>query len=989
MNTFVQLKENTHGRVAANEVADRDHIRRAPLQSVADRGDAVFQSQLDQHLNESGRVESQTQLKQLLNQSPRLREQAKLTQTLSSCTSALRAQQLVQRRGSPEEDNLLEGQRETGATIQRAKAAEDVDPLLATGAPVQKRENTTGLPDELKTGVEKLSGLAMDDVVVKYNSPAPARFQALAYTQGTEIHVAPGQEKHLGHEAWHAVQQRQGRVQPRVQTKNVPINDDSALEREADEMGTLAVSSGLRGAAMKQRRPDGQKNSAATAKLQRSPAGVIQLLSTEQKKDLTPVAELIGRAAKEVFRLTGALDVLKPVTPLMMKEMMESLLPELAAAVKKLSALIAEIPPGDTENLILRAARATILHISKQIYEQDMPTIDQLISGELEGQEAIGAFAALKQTFKLAYSIYSREQGVLDDLTERGVSLSFSSGLFEEPTPSKGMIYKAQSERISSPEPLLAAKILQDLKRRQIKHVEFLNYTHRHYRNTSALLHALLDVAKGSKALGSVTNLLVPMEGADEQIETAMVKIIVSPEGNAQILIIDTRVPTVATQYQDIDQAKKAIAAKFGLKGITDGDTPWTLHELAELEIALNKLPLKDRKILFGLTIHREIAAKPKKGSLDHPLASYHPGLHVVTIHNLAFAQDAGSFVGASIESAAPAVTLTILHEIGHVLESTEAMQRRLQIDRQIEEIETEIVKLRESLLITGESEQLEKEAQQLSKQEEELDEQLRKTAQAADLAASDVVDLFSSYGNALQFGIDIFYKDIFPRIKVASVPLTLLPKCENHLKLTREALDAMLKIKRATFSTDEPATLAKLIEAAEASRLSDKEALECSEFPRLDILLAQLKKALQILAGAELMLDNAAHAKKQYEELDEHSRVLQKQIEILRVKLREAGGHKREIERIIVDLEMKKSDLDLESGYLLIDSSKSKRLAAFEEYVKKHKIQPITGYAITTVAKGNYQEMFAEAYAIFAAEPEFLETFHPELYAYFASEKY
>ncbi len=97
-------------------------------------------------------------------------------------------------------------------------------------------ENKTGLPDNLKAGVENLSGYSLDDVRVHYNSPKPAQLEALAYTQGTEIHVAPGQEKHLPHEAWHVVQQMQGRVKPTMQMKGKQINDDEGLEMEADVM---------------------------------------------------------------------------------------------------------------------------------------------------------------------------------------------------------------------------------------------------------------------------------------------------------------------------------------------------------------------------------------------------------------------------------------------------------------------------------------------------------------------------------------------------------------------------------------------------------------------------------------------------------------------------------------------------------------------------------------------------------------------------------
>ncbi|UII32605.1 DUF4157 domain-containing protein [Fulvivirga ulvae] len=114
-----------------------------------------------------------------------------------------------------------------------------------------KTTNNTGLPDTLKSGVEGLSGHSMDDVKVHYNSSKPAQLQALAYAQGTDIHVGPGQEQHLPHEAWHVVQQKQGRVRANKQLKGkgVGINDDSNLEREADVMGAKALQSEGKGSA--------------------------------------------------------------------------------------------------------------------------------------------------------------------------------------------------------------------------------------------------------------------------------------------------------------------------------------------------------------------------------------------------------------------------------------------------------------------------------------------------------------------------------------------------------------------------------------------------------------------------------------------------------------------------------------------------------------------------------------------------------------------
>lgn len=106
---------------------------------------------------------------------------------------------------------------------------------------IQKKPNNTGLPDSLKSGVENLSGYSMDDIKVHYNSDKPAQLNALAYAQGTDIHVAPGQEKHLPHEVWHVVQQKQGRVQPTVQMQGINVNDNEGLEEEASTMGDRAI----------------------------------------------------------------------------------------------------------------------------------------------------------------------------------------------------------------------------------------------------------------------------------------------------------------------------------------------------------------------------------------------------------------------------------------------------------------------------------------------------------------------------------------------------------------------------------------------------------------------------------------------------------------------------------------------------------------------------------------------------------------------------
>lgn len=102
-----------------------------------------------------------------------------------------------------------------------------------------------GLPQPLRSGIEALSGLDMSEVSVHHNSDRPAQLNALAYAQGNDIHLGPGQEHHLPHEAWHVVQQRQGRVQPTMQMAGLSVNDSGALESEADVMGRKAASAAV------------------------------------------------------------------------------------------------------------------------------------------------------------------------------------------------------------------------------------------------------------------------------------------------------------------------------------------------------------------------------------------------------------------------------------------------------------------------------------------------------------------------------------------------------------------------------------------------------------------------------------------------------------------------------------------------------------------------------------------------------------------------
>lgn len=117
---------------------------------------------------------------------------------------------------------------------------------------VQRKEsaNKTGMPSEVKNKMESSFNADFSNVNIHSNSSKAIEAGALAYTQGNNIHFAPGQFKPdtnsgqqlLGHELTHVVQQREGRVKPTKMLGNgMAVNDDKGLEKEADTLGKKAA----------------------------------------------------------------------------------------------------------------------------------------------------------------------------------------------------------------------------------------------------------------------------------------------------------------------------------------------------------------------------------------------------------------------------------------------------------------------------------------------------------------------------------------------------------------------------------------------------------------------------------------------------------------------------------------------------------------------------------------------------------------------------
>jgi hypothetical protein len=199
MNTHADKTQENKSQSITSDTSQKQGSDKATFQFVDNRPEVVAQRKLQEMANNSQQVKQLMAFQDMANNSPQAKKAVQL-QAMADNHSAQQQQ------------------------------------------PIQKKENKTGLPDNLKTGMENLSGMSLDDVKVHRNSDKPAQLQAHAYAQGNDIHLGPSQEKHLPHELAHVVQQKEGRVKPTMQMKGkVNVNDDAGLEKEADVMGAKAL----------------------------------------------------------------------------------------------------------------------------------------------------------------------------------------------------------------------------------------------------------------------------------------------------------------------------------------------------------------------------------------------------------------------------------------------------------------------------------------------------------------------------------------------------------------------------------------------------------------------------------------------------------------------------------------------------------------------------------------------------------------------------
>jgi len=201
---------------------------RVPLQALAD---------------ESPGVQAQSRLQARVDNSPRMIAQRKRLAGLLGGTEHTPAKQAPFVAQKMDDDELQ------GKFITQKMDDDELQGKFVTQQKPDAAANRTGMPEAVKSKMEHAFQADFSDVTVHANSSRAPALGALAYTQGTDVHFAPGQFKPdaasgqelLGHELAHVVQQSEGRVRPTTDVGGLPVNDSPALEQEADTLGRQAV----------------------------------------------------------------------------------------------------------------------------------------------------------------------------------------------------------------------------------------------------------------------------------------------------------------------------------------------------------------------------------------------------------------------------------------------------------------------------------------------------------------------------------------------------------------------------------------------------------------------------------------------------------------------------------------------------------------------------------------------------------------------------
>ena len=146
MNTHADKSSENKSQALANSLPKLKSNNKSAFQFGNNRPETVAQRKLQEAFNTNARVKQLKAYQEMANNSSQVKQATQLQAMANNCSA-------------PHQN------------------------------PIQKKENNTGLSDNLKSEIENPSGYSKDDVKVHYNSDTPAQLLAHAYAQKTDAKI--------------------------------------------------------------------------------------------------------------------------------------------------------------------------------------------------------------------------------------------------------------------------------------------------------------------------------------------------------------------------------------------------------------------------------------------------------------------------------------------------------------------------------------------------------------------------------------------------------------------------------------------------------------------------------------------------------------------------------------------------------------------------------------------------------------------------------
>lgn len=491
-----------------------------------------------------------------------------------------------------------------------------------------------------------------------------------------------------------------------------------------------------------------------------------------------------------------------------------------------------------------------------------------------------------------------------------------------------------------------------------------------------SLLWALLRV---SHLWGSELDLIAPMESGEKgKVPTALVTVRIEWDGAASVELLSQTLSTpkpltAATPAEEL-------ISTFGFASVRDEDSSlasWTEAELVAVVEAVRMIPPEDVPALGGVELIRvrEIAGGASGSFMvgggitpDGKSVEAKPALRLA---DKAFKGKYG--FGGGKSGAVPALYMIILHEIAHAVERFPYRAAKEDLESTSIAMNTAGLKYWELDAQIKDTEQKKKDAETAKKKEKD---KTKKKEIEAEIAALKETKKEQEAGKK-QAGADYFAakKD--------------LPAKEDALKKTRVTSAGVKPLKDAMTPKRDAA----------ANALSDAQSVIATAYSMLG---PKAKAGIDVYRAA---LESTANAiskfEKDTEELEKKmatspSQVVPGMVDTLetpvldKIAIRGAGppSSSSSVSATLTVATTAQDEWFKAASLYARAVVRTTRLQKFIDLVETNKIEPFTDYAKKQWPREPY-DFYAEAYALWITDPDFLEHEYPEIFKFFQSGDY